>query len=475
MKLVSFLEQYPVSYSRILTAKGRKRILLKNPNYAPPYKYLLDWINSVIPRLIDQKYRLSTKCYWILNGLTDFPKCACSGCEYKFIDHNVEMNQGYPTFCVKHSRSNSISAKKRLETNKFRFGTDYAMQAEIIKQRVANTNLAKIGYKTPLASPIHRTLGMQTKLERYGDENYSNRDKASETYKRHSEDSEFSPKVRQKAINTNIRNGHTGNWTNRELAGKTRRENNCGAYWTDYMLEKSKTTLEYHRLDDPDFDIKRRTKTENTVFKKYGVKCALQTDTAKTALQNWILDHGGNNNAFQTNEAKRKSRETMMQKYGVEYAMQSSEIRNKFDFKNISEKCSETKRQNRTFNQSRPEDECFWILKFIHPHIKRQYRSAEYPFACDFYDPDSGTYFEFNGTWTHGGGFFNSYSKEDQAKLKLWLEKSKTSKFYENAIRTWTIMDVKKLQTAKMNGLKYVVFWNINEARKYVQDQKNSD
>lgn len=275
MKLISFLERYPVSYSRILTAKGRKRVLLKNPDYVPPFKYLLDWINSVTPKLAGSKYRLSTKCHWILNGLTDFPKCACGGCEYRFIDHNVEMNQGYPMFCLEHSRSNPVSAKKRLETNRLRFGTDYAMQAEAVKQRVADTNLARIGYMTPLASPAHRKLGMQTKLELYGDENYSNRSKAAETYKRHSEDPEFSRKAKQKTISTNILNGHGGNWTNRELAGKTRRENNQGVYWTDGMFEKSKAALEHRRLDDPDFDLKRRMKTENTVLGKYGVKCAL--------------------------------------------------------------------------------------------------------------------------------------------------------------------------------------------------------
>ena len=59
--------------------------------------------------------------------------------------------------------------------------------------------------------------------------------------------------------------------------------------------------------------------------------------------------------------------------------------------------------------------------------------------------------------------------------MKSWLEKSKTSKFYENAVRTWTGRDVEKLKTAKKNGLRHVVFWNVDEARRYILNWKNDE
>lgn len=106
------------------------------------------------------------------------------------------------------------------------------------------------------------------------------------------------------------------------------------------------------------------------------------------------------------------------------------------------------------------------MLHFLHPHITRQHTSAQYPFNCDFYDPDTGTYFEFNGSWTHGGHWFDPSSADDQQKLSKW--KSKGTKYYMNAIETWTIRDARKRLAAEESHLKYVVFWSIDEARSYV-------
>jgi len=129
-------------------------------------------------------------------------------------------------------------------------------------------------------------------------------------------------------------------------------------------------------------------------------------------------------------------------------------------------KCNDTKRIRGTFHTSKPEEECYHMLHFIHPHIIRQYRSEKYPFACDFYDPDSDTYFEFNGSWTHGGHWFDPDNKDDQEKLKKWRDKG--TKYYGIAIKTWTERDVKKRQYAANNGLNYVVFWTLDDVMKYV-------
>ena len=106
------------------------------------------------------------------------------------------------------------------------------------------------------------------------------------------------------------------------------------------------------------------------------------------------------------------------------------------------------------------------MLHFIYPHIIRQYRSDIYPFACDFYDPNSDTYFEFNGSWTHGGHWFDENNEEDLKRLEFM--KSKQTKYYGNAIETWTVRDVKKRKIAEENHLNYIVFWNLKEVQKYV-------
>ena len=134
----------------------------------------------------------------------------------------------------------------------------------------------------------------------------------------------------------------------------------------------------------------------------------------------------------------------------------------------------DTKIKNGTLNTSKPELDSFHLLQIVFPNLKKQYKSAEYPFLCDFYDPDSSTYIELNAHWTHGKHFFNKDNPQDLDKLSKWQEKATTSKFYKNAIETWTVRDVKKLAVAKEKNLKYLVFWSIEEVRGYVDTNKQS-
>ena len=48
-------------------------------------------------------------------------------------------------------------------------------------------------------------------------------------------------------------------------------------------------------------------------------------------------------------------------------------------------------------------------------------------------------------------------------QLAIWKEKAKTSKYFKNAISTWTIRDVKKYKCAKKNHLNYMCLYNSRE------------
>lgn len=153
----------------------------------------------------------------------------------------------------------------------------------------------------------------------------------------------------------------------------------------------------------------------------------------------------------------------MQKNYGVEYSMQSDEIKSKYNFKEINAKGCETKRKNGTFNTSKPEEDAYRYLcqKFEQDDIVRQYISEPYPFNCDFYIKSLNLYIEYNFSWTHGGHWYDPMNENDQCILKKWQDKG--TKFYQNAINTWTIRDVKKHQTAIDNKLNYLVFWKLNE------------
>ena len=50
--------------------------------------------------------------------------------------------------------------------------------------------------------------------------------------------------------------------------------------------------------------------------------------------------------------------------------------------------------------------------------------------------------------------------------IKLW--KSKNTKFYNNAIKCWSISDVYKRNIAKQNKINYIEFWNIEELKEWI-------
>ena len=75
-------------------------------------------------------------------------------------------------------------------------------------------------------------------------------------------------------------------------------------------------------------------------------------------------------------------------------------------------------------------------------------------------------YKKCNGSWTHGGHPFDENNQEDIDKLNLWKEKN--TKYYQNAINTWTNLDVRKRTIAKNNNLNYKEFWNLNEAKQFI-------
>ena len=122
----------------------------------------------------------------------------------------------------------------------------------------------------------------------------------------------------------------------------------------------------------------------------------------------------------------------------------------------------ETKRKNKSFNTSKPEQEILKILKNTFGEVKYQYTTEKYPFMCDFYIPSKDLYIEFQGHWTHGYRPFTQTEK-DLMQLKKWKEKASISKFYKIGIKVWTITDPLKRQIAKENNLNWIEFFTLKE------------
>ena len=118
-------------------------------------------------------------------------------------------------------------------------------------------------------------------------------------------------------------------------------------------------------------------------------------------------------------------------------------------------------RNNDSFNRSIAEDNYYKELvnKYGNEDVIRWYSDDRYPFVCDFYIVSEDLFIELNKHWTHGGHPFDELNLNDASKLEDWEEKSKYSKYYLNAIYTWTVLDVKKQKIAKENNLNYKVIY----------------
>lgn len=256
-------------------------------------------------------------------------------------------------------------------------------------------------------------------------------------------------------------------------------------------------------------------------LERYGKEYYTQTDEyVRRAKQTWAQNHGGIGfaspemrgmykqlmlakygveNAAQSDEVQEKIKQTCLERYGVERASQSKEIQEKVkqtnlerynetawaktkegraflrDFINSDEfksKQYKTKKKNKTFNTSQIERELETRLRELFHDLRVQYKSDVYPFSCDFYIPSLDLYIEYNGSWTHGGRFFDKNNQEDLELLEQWRKSAETSKFYANAISTWTVRDVLKLETAIKNNLNYIAWFNEEQANDWIELQK---
>lgn len=191
----------------------------------------------------------------------------------------------------------------------------------------------------------------------------------------------------------------------------------------------------------------------STSFRKFGTKYPSQNVLCKEKHAQTCLDRYGKVSYSQTEEWKNKKEQTCLDRYGKISYSQTKEWRDK--------EC-ETKRKNCTFNTSRIEIGISKWLEDCGYNFIYQYVSEQYPFKCDFYLLDYNLYIEIQGLWTHGKHPFDETNIDDLNKLKLWREKSKTSKFYKTAIDVWTNRDVHKRLIAKENNLNYLEIFSNN-------------
>ncbi len=193
-------------------------------------------------------------------------------------------------------------------------------------------------------------------------------------------------------------------------------------------------------------------------------------------------------NRNKSQEHKDKKKQTCLKRFGESNYAKTQKFKEfiKDHINEIQVKSYNTKKKNNSFHTSKDENEAYDLLltKFTKDDIIRQYKSEVYPFVCDFYIKSLDLYIEYNGTWTHGYdingkclGSFDENNLEHIKLLEFWENKSKEVNFkkkvktyYKNAIYTWTVLDVKKLETFRKNNLNYKIFWNLEEVKNWIDN-----
>ena len=323
--------------------------------------------------------------------------------------------------------------EKVKQTSIERYGVDNPAKLEETKEKCKQTCQKRYGVDAPMQIKEVMKKSEKTKLEKYGDPHFVNHEKAEQTF------------IQKYGVNSYAK--------------------------TDEFKEKMhQIGLEKYGADYPICSKEVIDKTRQTNLERYGQDTFAGSDAFQQKLKEVLNDKYGVDCIWQIPGVKEKGIATCQERYGVDYYQQTEEFKNRL--KEIDpirvEKIFETKKKNGTITTSNIEQDFYNKLLniFKKDDIFRQYIEDRYPFHCDFYIKSLDLFIELNLTWTHGGKLFEN-SEEDKIKLNKWLEKAKTSKYYQDAIKTWTERDVKKFEVAKKNNLKYLVIYSAKELKNF--------
>ena len=295
--------------------------------------------------------------------------------------------------------------------------------------------------------------------------------------------STLNTKTQEKRKNTNLEKYGVESTTQLQSTKDKIKETNLKRLGVDVPAKSkiiqdkmAKTNLKRYGHKAPMQSKSIQEKAIKTNLKRRGVKYPGQSEEVKEKTRKTNLERYGAENTFASEIIKEKIKETNLERYNAE-TWRKSEIgretlREITGSKEFKQKCYDTKKKNNTFNKSKIEKELEVELRKIFQDLKTQYKSEVYPFDCDFYIPSLDLYIEYNGTWTHGGHFFDKNNQEDLKILELW--KSKNTKYYESAINVWTQRDVLKLNTALENNLNYIAWFNQEQAYDWITKYKES-
>lgn len=405
--------------------------VLKNPRGFLPqtlkkyYNEFFIYLNNTYPNISN----FLEKLYLYFQHLSEPPVCKVCGKNVKF----ENFKKGYHTYCCSKCAHSDVEVlNKTRRTNIKMYGAVAPICNKNIKNKIFETIKEKYGGIGAQSSDIKEKMKL-TNFKRYGVEYVG-------------ASSEIQEKIKQTHFE---RYAGMGNGS-------------------DIIKEKTQNTnLERYGCVSPFGSKQIQEKIKQTNLERYGVDNVRKNNIIKEKVKQTNLEKYNSEYPFGSKQIQIKLKHTNIERYGTEFPLQNIQIKekakqtnlNKYGTDNYSKtkefliKEYDTKKKNNSFNSSKIEQNFKRWLIDNNIEFDYQHHDDVYPFDCDFYFPKTNSYLEIQGSWVHGSHPYDLIN--DEKELKLWEEKSKTSKFYKTAIKIWTEKDVKKRQWAKEHNLQW--------------------
>ena len=273
------------------------------------------------------------------------------GCEYPLQSDKIKDKQkatNLEKYGVEHVTQSKIVQDKTKATNLEKYGVECVLQSETIKDKIKVTNLERYGVEYGLQSEIVKDKSKATCLEKYGVENAAQSDgvkdkmKATCLERYNVEYALQSDKVKDKIKLTNLERYGAEYPLQSELVKDKWKATNLEKYGFEYGLQseviKDKTratNLEkygFEYITQVEF-IRDKIKATNLV--NYGFEYVSQSQIVKDKVKATNLERYGVEYPIQSDIIMSKIKSTNMERYGFEYALQSEIIKDKFKITNL--------------------------------------------------------------------------------------------------------------------------------------------
>lgn len=244
---------------------------------------------------------LSEYCYWFIHGITAFPICRRID-RYGHICNNqckfMNISKGYTEYCSLLCMQMSVFTEQaRVKTNLEKTGFAHQQSCQVVKDKIQATRRKHIEENPLYLANI--------------------KDKSNQTIQAHiDEDPLYWKHIQEKRERTNLKNGNSATWNNRQKFKET--VSNFTDDRRKEIQEKKAATTSKHLELNPKFWKDRAQKTRQTKKAKYGSETWQNIEKTRQTKQDKYGDPTYHN--------IEQSKQSCKAKYGVEYYFQSIEF-----------------------------------------------------------------------------------------------------------------------------------------------------